>query len=315
MKPTLRTLSALALITLSYNALAKDLYLVSSYDDKPYNELQILDLDTKETSKLADINYGGRLAVTENSIYVTTSSPSTQALSRVTLDGQKYRMVNRIPMTGDIPVVVDKETGQVYTSSITQDTVVEVYPDYTDSPGAPIEGEDFRFIFGDTMEECGIAYCANNTALAIDNANERMYMALGVNQETEVISFPLGEHSTVDRRQELSVEDGIDHYEDWHKIVAMHLDPKDKFLYFANEHSIYRANIKGESRKVEKILSIDESNGFEGVVDMEVDFDAGKLYWVQIGKPEIYSADLSGENVKVEYVTQGGTTFELAFMD
>ncbi|ERB63999.1 hypothetical protein N779_17940 [Vibrio coralliilyticus OCN008] len=63
MKPTLRTLSALALITLSYNALAKDLYLVSSYDDKPYNELQILDLDTKETSKLADINYGGRLAV------------------------------------------------------------------------------------------------------------------------------------------------------------------------------------------------------------------------------------------------------------
>ncbi|AXN34390.1 hypothetical protein [Vibrio coralliilyticus] len=313
MKPTLPTLSALVFLTLSYSAIAKDLYFVTYDADKPYNELQVLDLNTKESSKIEDINGGGRLAVTQNSIYLATSTPSTQALWRVTLDGEKNRMVNKIPMTGDIPVIVDKETSQVYTSSMTQDTVVEVYPDYTDSPGAPIEGEDFRFIFGDTMEDCGVGYCANNTALAIDNANERMYMALGVDQETEVISFPLGEHSTVDRRQELSVEDGIDHYEDWHKIIAMHLDPKDKYLYFANEHAIYRANIKGESRQVEKLLSIEESNG--GVQDLEADFEAGKLYWTENRKPQLYSADLSGENVKVEYVTQDGTMFELAFMD
>lgn len=313
MKSTLPTLSALVLFTLSYSAIAKDLYFVSTDADKPYNELQVLDLHTKESSKIEDINGGGRLAVTENSIYVTTSTQTTQALWRVTLDGEQNRMVNRIPMTGEIPVIVDKETGQVYTSSITQDTVVEVYPDYTDSPAAPIEGEDFRFIFGNTREDCTEGYCANNTALAIDNANERMYMALGAGQETEVYSFTLGEHFSVDRRQELSVEDGIDHYEDWHKIIAMHLDPKDKYLYFANEHAIYRAKIKGESRQVEKLLSIDESNG--GVQDLEVDFDAGKLYWTENRKPQLYSANLSGENVNVEYVTQGDTMLELAIMD
>ncbi|NOH60411.1 hypothetical protein [Vibrio sp. RE88] len=290
-------------------ATAKDLYMLSHFpDSNSHNELGTINLETKEYKKLEDVTAGAGLEVANQKIYITISSGSEFSLWTTNLDGSDAQIFNNVPFAGSMPISVNKNTDDVYISSYQQDAIAQIYPDYSGTPGGAVEGEDYTLVYHPVEEGCK-AGC-DPTATAIDEENERFYFALGTGESTKIMSSALGDDTTVDRSEELTEADGLNHTEHYHKINAINIDPKSKYMYFSNEHSIFRARINKNNPKVELLYTTDYTLGIN---DMVVDFEADTIYWTLDENKKLYSSDINGNNVEVIFESEDKVMYQLAF--
>lgn len=292
-------------------AAAKDLYVLSSEtDSKSYSALGTLNLETNEYKKLEDVTAGAGLEVANQKVYITISSGSEFSLWTTNLDGSDAQIFNNVPFAGSMPISVNKNTDDVYISSRQQDGIAQIYPDYSGTPGGAVEGEDYTLVYHPVEEGCK-AGC-DPTATAIDEESERFYFALGTGESTKIMSSALGEDTTVDRMEELTEADGLNHTEHYLKINAINIDPKSKYMYFSNEHSIFRVKINKNNPQVQLLHTIDHTQAQE-ISDMVVDFETDTIYWTQLLDTKLYSSDINGNNVKVAFDSKNKVMHQIAF--
>lgn len=268
------------------------IYMMTYSSEEEYNHLSVLDLESKQVSKVADTNGGSAIEVVGDTVYVSASSTAAQGIWTVKTDGTEEALFNYVPMAGRLPIAVDRNQNEVYVGSSVNDSVLKMFFGNGDD-SYPQEGEDYEFILDPIAEGC-MAGCEPG-AMFVDEENHRFYLAYGFGDDAKIISSTLGSSSEIDRVEEVTTADGFfNDTED--SIKHMEVDPKSKNIYFSNNRFIYKAKITGNQVKIKTLRTAPEEV-VDGILGMTVDFADKKIYWSE--DYNIYSSNLEGKNVQL----------------